>query len=82
MKNKKRIEIIKQLRIAFFTSVTGFELMYNLSKIHGNHNDRSYMHKLHLEAKKEIFKDNPDLQKMDYLLELMENEAEKNTQQI
>lgn len=73
--NEKKI--IKSLRIFFAVSDAAFTCVEAISKAAGIEVKYSHMHELHKKAKEEIEKENPDLEKIDYLLKAMELEAEK-----
>lgn len=68
---------VKQLRQFFNISVAAFEFMRTTSKALGGKGETSQMHVYHLHAKNEINKDNPDGKKIDNLLAMMEEEAER-----
>jgi hypothetical protein len=72
-------EKIKLLKLFFTISVAAFELQYTISVATGYKGHKSHLHNLHLMAKEEIEKENPDLDKIDFLLGLMEIEAKNNS---
>lgn len=70
---------INQLRIFFNFSVACFDFQRAVSNIFKTPNKLSEMYELHLKAKSELDKENPDLQVVESLLIDMENLAEKNS---
>ena len=74
MDNGKTIEALRKF---FSVSIIVFETQNKFAKVFGVEPKINDMHKLHLEAKTEIEKENPDMEYMDFLLEKMENLAEE-----
>ena len=72
----KKIDALRKL---FTISVAAFELQHTISTAFGFKGHKSYMHMLHLNAKEEIEKQEPDLSKIDTLLAMMEDCAEANS---
>lgn len=70
--------IIETLRKFFTISVAAFEMQHTISTAFGYKWHKSYMHMLHLIAKEEIAKEEPDLNKIDTLLAMIEDCAEAN----
>jgi hypothetical protein len=68
---------IKTLKQFFDISVAAFEMQHSVSKAFGYSGHKSYMHTLHINAKEEINKEEPSLEKMDIFLSMMEREASK-----
>ena len=75
MEKKQKIKILRQF---FSISVAAFEMQYTISQALGNVGTKSYMHSLHINAKEEIDKENPNLEIVDKYLAMMEDEADKN----
>lgn len=69
---------IDTLRKFFAISIAVFDFRQSLLEIMGCKKTESYMHQLHLEAKKELDKQEPDMNKINLLLEMMENCANNN----
>lgn len=67
---------IDALRKFFTISVAAFEMQHTISTSFGFKGHKSYMHILHLNAKEEIEKQEPDLSKIDTLLAMMEDYAD------
>ena len=65
-------KIIDTLRKFFAISVAAFEMQHTISLAFGYKGNKSYMHLLHLSAKEEIDKENPDLTIIDKYLAMME----------
>jgi hypothetical protein len=72
---------IDALRKFFTISVAAFEMQHTISTAFGFKGHKSYMHMLHLNAKEEIEKEEPDLNKIDTLLAMMEDCAEANSKE-
>lgn len=72
---------IDALRKFFTISVAAFEIQHTISTALGYKGHKSYMHMLHLNAKEEIEKEEPDLNKIDTLLAMMEDCAEANSKE-
>lgn len=72
---------IDALRKFFTISVAAFEMQHTISTSFWFKGHKSYMHMLHLNAKKEIEKEQPDLNKIDTLLAMMEDCAEANSKE-
>jgi hypothetical protein len=68
---------IKSLRIFFAISNAVFICMETVEKVYGRISIPSHMHVLYNLAKDEIDKENPDMEKMDYLIMAIQLEAEK-----
>ncbi len=79
MKNKAD-EKIDALRKFFTITVAAFEMQHTISLAFGYKGHKSYMHLLHINAKEEIEKENPDLNVMDKYLAMMEAACENNPQ--
>lgn len=69
---------IDTLRKFFTISVAAFEMQHTISTAFGFKGHKSNMHMLHLKAKKEIEKEQPNFNKIDALLEMMEDCADLN----
>lgn len=69
---------IDALRKFFTITVAAFEMQHTISLAFGYKGHKSYMHLLHINAKEEIEKENPDLNKIDTLLAMMESACENN----
>jgi len=75
MDEDKTIKVLKQ----FFTiSVAVFEMQHNISKAFGHEGLRSYMHFLHLQALEEVNRINPNMEKINNYLHIMEKETNNN----
>jgi hypothetical protein len=72
---QKRERIIKALRLVFTTSCAAFELQDTVIATTGGRPVPSVMKSLHRMAREEIMGENPDMEKIDLLLERMEQEA-------
>jgi len=72
---------IDALRKFFTISVATFEIQHTISTALGFKGHKSYMNHLHLVAKEEIEKEEPDLKKIDTLLAMMEDCAEANSKE-
>lgn len=68
----------KKMKQFFDISVAAFGMQYSISKAFGYTGEKSKMHLLHISAKEELEKDNPNHQVMYILLSQMEAEAEYN----
>jgi len=68
---------VDTLRKFFTVTVAAFEMHHSISLVFGNKGDISDMHHLHLIAKEEIEKVDPDLAKIDNLLSMMEDLTKK-----
>jgi hypothetical protein len=77
-KEERKSDALKAFRIFFAVSDAAFICVENVMKALGQNPTPSHMHILHSLAKNEIDKENPDMEKIDYLLKAMELEAEKN----
>lgn len=71
---EKTIEVLRKF---FIVSTSAFEMQHKIAEAFGNFTSKSDMYYLHLLAKNELGKENPNIEKIDELLELMELEAEK-----
>jgi len=72
---------IDALRKFFTISVAAFEMQHTITTAFGYKGHKSYMHHLHLVAKEEIGRDEPDLNKIDTFLAMMEDCAEANSKE-
>jgi hypothetical protein len=72
---------IDTLRKFFTISVAAFEMQHTISIAFGFKGHKSYMHMLHLNAKEEIEKEEPDLNKIDTLFAMMEYCADANSKE-
>jgi len=72
---------IDALRKFFTISVAAFEMQHTISTVFGFKGHKSYMHMLYLNAKEEIEKEEPDLNKIDTLLAMMEDFADENSKE-
>jgi len=68
---------IDALRKFFTITVAAFEMQHTISLVFGYKGHKSYMHLLHINAKEEIEKENPDLNVIDKYLAMMESACEK-----
>ncbi len=80
MTHKKEEKTIAGLRRFFTISVAAFEMQHTIMKAFGKEVQESFMHQMHLIAKEEINKENPDMNRINTLLEIMQNFADKNKQ--
>lgn len=77
MKNlEKKIATLKQY---FTITVAAFEIQHTIKMAFGFKCRKSYIHLLHIKAKEEIEKENPDLNVVYKYLKIIENET-KNYQ--
>lgn len=65
-------KLISTLRKFFACTVAAFEAHYSISKAFGYQGTISYMHLLHINAKNEIDKENPDPNIIDKYLAMMD----------
>lgn len=72
---------IDALRKFFKISVAAFDMYHTVRTALGSNVGKTYMHELHLQAKKEIEKAEPDLSKIGDLLAIMERWTEENEEQ-
>lgn len=72
MEKEKRIEYLRKF---FNISCAVFEAQHTIANSLGYLSGKSHMHFLHLEAQKELRKENPSLEKIDSYLLKMENIA-------
>lgn len=70
---------IEVLRKFFTVTTAAFEMQYTISNIFGNKRNKSFMHKLHIKAKEEVFKDEPDMIVIDRFLQMIEETANMNS---
>lgn len=75
MCDKKRIAILRKF---FAITTAAFELQHEVSRAFGYLGSKSYMYTLHLKAKSEAYKEQPDLKMINNLLILMEVEVKVN----
>lgn len=73
MDEQKRIDALRKF---FRISVAAFDMMDTISRAFGYKCQVGEMHKLHIAAKSEIEKDNPNMELMDRYLESMEKQTE------
>jgi hypothetical protein len=71
---------IDTLRKFFTISVAAFEMQHTVRIAFGYKGHKSYMHNLHLLAKEELEKDNPDMNTIDKYLAIMEGSAGTETE--
>jgi len=69
---------IKALRQFFTISVAAFEMQHTISRVFCYNGNKSYLHLLHLRAKEEIEKENPDMKLIYSFLVIMENLVKDN----
>ena len=60
----------------FEISCAAFEMQHTINKAFGDNGEKSYMHNLHLDFKKELDKELPNNNKLDVMLSLMQDLAE------
>lgn len=70
----------KTLKQFFTVSVAAFEMQRTVIIALGGKYHMSNMHSLHLEAQEEMDQDNPDMERIESLLERMEYLAKSNNQ--
>jgi len=73
-------KVISQLRTFFEISTAGVVFMETILKATGNEPKHNEMYELHKLAHEELQKENPDIAKMDSLLEKMQLLAERQNQ--